>query len=374
MTESTSGTLLSPSYEQPDSPAIRILSNTQWFTGRTLNGRPIVADELAGKRRSQTLRALLRPQNLHAVVLNGASRTLMLLCLLRRLLGADRWQLISIDLILSAPRSLRERAKAVLMRRLLRAVDLFIVYFKDTAAVEKAYGIDPRRIRYVPFKINDYHQVRSTPTTDEGYVLACGRSNRDYGTLYRAVADLTTPVVVLCQDNADLERHGTELRSEGLPEHVTLVTDDGTSDSWISWISRARCVVIPVLPDVLSPAGVGTYLVAMALGKCVIVTEGLATRGVLSQDMAVIVPPKDPAALRDAIRRVLGDRGFRERVARAGQRYALALKDVDRLADDVIDCVAPTITEQWDRRNNARSEWAPAAIDRRGRGERRGVE
>lgn len=354
MAESISRPATPASHNWAGPSSVHLVSNTRWFAGRRWNGRPIVATDLEGMGLWQALFSVLRARDLDALVLNGATRTLLICCLWRWLVGPGRWRLISVDLILSSPRTRLERLKAAIMQRLLRRVDVFIFYFRDTGAVEKAYGIDPLRIRYVPFKVNDYDRVRSTPTTDEGYVLACGRSNRDYETLLRASVGLSARVVILCRIDDDLKHYGTELQSGGLPENVTLIGDDGSSASWISWISRARCVVVPVLPGVLSPAGISTYLVAMALGKCVIVTEGLATRGMLDDRTAVVVPASDPAALRDAIQRVVNDCELRERVAHAGQQYALALKDVNRLAQDVVECIGPSIEQRWAEMNLGR--------------------
>jgi glycosyltransferase involved in cell wall biosynthesis len=86
---------------------------------------------------------------------------------------------------------------------------------------------------------------------------------------------------------------------------------------------------------VLKASGISTYLVAMALGKCVIMTDSPATQGLIDDGHAVVVPPCDPAALRDAIARVASDAAFRERTAAAGKAYASALGDESRLAADI---------------------------------------
>jgi glycosyltransferase involved in cell wall biosynthesis len=63
----------------------------------------------------------------------------------------------------------------------------------------------------------------------------------------------------------------------------------------------------------------------MALGKCVLITSGPTTDLILNNELAVIVPPEDPPALRDAIKKVFSDDGYRTRIAKAGQKYALSL-------------------------------------------------
>jgi len=73
----------------------------------------------------------------------------------------------------------------------------------------------------------------------------------------------------------------------------------------------------------------------MAMKKCVIVTEGLATRGML-KDEAVIVAPKDPEALAVAVTRVWTDDVLRRKTAESGRRYAERCGGESRLLSDVV--------------------------------------
>jgi glycosyltransferase involved in cell wall biosynthesis len=74
----------------------------------------------------------------------------------------------------------------------------------------------------------------------------------------------------------------------------------------------------------------------MALGKCVIITEGPATRGVLTEKEVVLVPAGDPAALADAMRGVWSDDARRRDIAARGRRFALALQGEERLLGDIV--------------------------------------
>jgi glycosyltransferase involved in cell wall biosynthesis len=105
--------------------------------------------------------------------------------------------------------------------------------------------------------------------------------------------------------------------------------------SWIDFLSRATAVILPILPGKLSPSGLSAYLVSMALGKCVIITDSPATRGLIDRGEAVIVPPRDVDALRDAVVRIANDDQYRRKVAAKGHRYALSLEDEARLARDI---------------------------------------
>src|SRR5262249_13719243 len=134
----------------------------------------------------------------------------------------------------------------------------------------------------------------------------------------------------------EAEMHGTRFSGEDLPENVEMVADDGTPESWNRWIARATAVVLPIEPGMMSPSGIGTYLVAMALGKPVVITDSPSTRGILDNGQALIVPPRDSEALRAAVRQLAENAGLRERVAAAGRAYACSLGGEERLARDVL--------------------------------------
>lgn len=323
--------------------ALRIVTNTPWFAGRSAGERALRAEALSPGDPAGLLRDLAALRRADLAVINVAPRQLLLAAAAKRALPGVQPYLVSVDLILRRPTGLRQQLRQRAVRALLQAVDLFILYFKDTAELCRIYGIPTDRICYVPFKVNDLAAVRRTATRDEGYLLACGQSNRDYATLCRAVTGLPYRTVILAPLGPDAQRHGTRDLPDRtrLPRNVEPVNDDGSSASWLRWIAGARAVVLPIEPGMLSPSGIGTYLVAMALGKCVIITESVATRGLLDAQTAVIVPPGDVAALRRAVVQVAEDEAWRRNIGDAGQRYALALGDEARLADDIARAVLP---------------------------------
>ncbi len=127
-----------------------------------------------------------------------------------------------------------------------------------------------------------------------------------------------------------MAENGTPLSLDDLPANVRAVEDDGSAGSWLEQMRRARIVVLTTLPSSIRAIGVTSYLMAMALKKCVIITDGPATRGVLS-DEAILVPAADPAALADAIERVWNDPKLREETAAKGRAYAEQLGGTERL-------------------------------------------
>jgi glycosyltransferase involved in cell wall biosynthesis len=237
-------------------------------------------------------------------------------------------------------RSLKDYLIAMGKRFMLKGVDHFLLYMKETEGYQRYYGILERKIHYLPFKINSYDYVMSRTCEDLGYLFTGGVSKRDYDTLLEAVRGLKYHVLVLMPPNSTSKVHGTKISSENLPPNVEVVHDDGSPESWVDYMSRAKLIILPIKKNTISPSGISTYLTAMALHKCVIVSEGPATRGVIPEGAAVIVPPADVKHLQQAIIKCCEDDGFREGVASKGYNYAISLKDHERLIGDILNFVA----------------------------------
>lgn len=314
-------------------PPVRILSNTHWLDGYTIRRRRAFVEHVF-KRPTIAEFIRVRPWCCDAAMMNINTRWVLALCAMKWLMPWLRLRVLALDLVLTRPHGFSERCRFWIRRWLLKKVDRFVFYFRDTAELRRLYGISAARVKYIPFKPNTLEKLQAISTSEEGFVLACGRSNRDYGLLCEAMRDLPWTCNILVS-RSDAAEHGTALDGISPPDNVRFVSDDGSVESWNTWIARSSAVVIPIRSGVLAPSGIGTYLVAMALGKAVIMTEGPATRGLLSEETAALVPAGDARSLREAIRLVLGDRTMRDRLAQAGQRYALSLGGEERLHRDV---------------------------------------
>ncbi|HYT92187.1 MAG TPA: glycosyltransferase [Gemmataceae bacterium] len=271
------------------------------------------------------------------LLLDGGEPYLWLLCLLRWLLPFSGCRFVSVDIMFVKPVTWKQRLAARLQRVLLKRVDHFIHYFKDLDGYNRYFGITPERSTYVPFKVNSWEGIppANELSADGDYIITGGRSLRDLDTFLAAMRLLTYPAVLLYHDRALMEQNGTPLSLDDLPANVRPVEDDGSMASWLERMRGAKLIVLTTLPSSIRAIGVSSYLVAMALKKCVVMTDGPATHGILS-DEAILVPPADPVALADAIRRAWEDSSLRERTAEAGRRYAEALGGSDRLLADVL--------------------------------------
>ena len=319
---------------------MKIISNTTWFDGATIAGEPVESIHTEASTLG-LLRTLWKGLSADAVVINERHRELLAFCVLRMLTGRPR-RIIAHDQILQ-PEEQATPFRIRVWRRLLREVTYFTFPYRETREIERIYGLSPSKISYVPFKVNNLESVLAYQTRDDGYILSCGRSRRDYATFCAAVEALPTKAVILAPLGDETRAHGTASDLANRPSNVELVHDDGSWESWLKWIGGATVVVVPILPPTLAASGIGTYLVAMALGKCVVITDSLASRGMLTDKEAVVVPAQNVEAMRAGIQSVLSDATLRTRVAEGGRAYALSLGDESRLARDMVDVVAQLV-------------------------------
>lgn len=249
-----------------------------------------------------------------------------------------RKPMVAVDLVLRRPKTFRAKASGLLKKFLLRRVDLFVHYFHDITGYERYYGIGADRSVFVPFKPNIRYRVDVTPDSEGRYILCLGRSMRDYDTFFKAVEKLPWPAAVPSPDFDQLAIHESRFSFalDQLPRNVEILADDGSLDSMVRILESARLVVLPILKASLCASGVSTYLNAMLMRKCVVLSEGPGASDVLT-DQALICSSEDTDALATLIRMAWEDDVLRDHTAEAGYRYALSLGGEPELRQRVID-------------------------------------
>lgn len=272
------------------------------------------------------------------IVINGATSTVFKLALHFLLKPWSKKPLVAVDLVLRIPITKKQRIFAVFKRFLLLRVDHFIHYFKDLRGYNQYYGISDARSSYIPFKVNIWGTDLSTLPLAEEYIFTLGISQRDYDTFIRAVSLIPYPAAMPEFSFKNFENRGTNFQwaQDNLPKNLRLLRDQGSKQDLIHHLARAKLVVIPTLRTSLCASGISTYLDAMYLKKCVILSEGPGASDLL-KDQAILVPPEDPKALARAIQKLWEETPLRESTAEAGNRYARALGNESDLILRVIE-------------------------------------
>src|SRR5690349_19003544 len=224
-----------------------------------------------------------------------------------------RKPIVAVDLLLNKPEGLRQRSSAFIKRFTFGRVDHFVHYFRDVSGYQQYFGIGPDRSSFVWFKANIHEQPDVEPVSDGRYVLCYGWSQRDYDTFFHAMSSLPYPAAIPRPNLSRLRFHGSRISVDpaSLGERIELLDEDESDASQVRLLRGARLVALPIVRDRIRAAGITTYLNAMLLGKCVIISEGPGVSDVLSPEQAILVPPEDPAALAGAIERAWEDAELR---------------------------------------------------------------
>ncbi len=209
-----------------------------------------------------------------------------------------------------------------LMPRLLSLVDAHVVHSEfDLRAIPAAYSLGNALVRVMPH--GPYHHV-VTSTAGPVDVLADSPFRLLYfGVIrsYKGVEDLVEAFSMLDREQASQFRlsvvgetwEGCTAPDEAIARspHANLIerVDRYVSDEELAqYVARADAIVLPYHRSSLS----GPLIIAMTAGLPTVVTAvGGLTEIVEDYAGAVLVPPRDPVALRDALLKLPARRGER---------------------------------------------------------------
>ncbi len=201
------------------------------------------------------------------------------------------------------------------------------------------HALDPAKVHMVPLGVDDRFFAPG-PAADNGYVLAVGRDMaRDYATFAEAMAGVDARAIIVASDR--------NLIGLELPPNVEVRRDVSYADLRDLY-REAACVALPTrsedFPFGADCSGQTVLLDAMAMARPVIASDRATLSDYVSDGTnALIVPPEDPASLRSAIERVLGDRQLAGRLgdaARASVVSGLTTRHVAQRLAPIIDAAA----------------------------------
>ena len=149
-------------------------------------------------------------------------------------------------------------------------------------------------------------------------LISAGAAGRDYETFVDAVRDLDVDVRI-ASGSSWIE----DAETFDMPKNVVMKTA-GTMAGLRDLYVKADVVVVP-LHDTFHATGYSVIMEAMAMGRAVISTATKCPSDFLINDeTGLLVPPGDPAALRQAVERLLGDEALREKLANAGREMMVS--------------------------------------------------
>jgi glycosyltransferase involved in cell wall biosynthesis len=223
------------------------------------------------------------------------------------------------------------RKPALIRRfRLDRHIDRIVLHSpRQVELAVRELGIPAGKLVLDPYYADtDFWQPRPE-VPEEPLVVAAGREHRDYATLAAACEGL--PVRAFVAAGSTHSPSATTHMPERWPEGFEVGTAGPVELRDL--YARAAVVVVPVVESDFQ-AGVTVVLEAMAMGKAVVATAARGWAGVIQDGVdGLLVPPGDPDALRQALSRVVDDRGLRARLGQAARQAAVARFSLPAYAD-----------------------------------------
>lgn len=204
--------------------------------------------------------------------------------------------------------SAMSRVKYAVMRWCFASVYLCVCSArKECDYYAEAFGWPRSKLDYVPLHTDPDFLLRAR-ADEEPFVLSAGRTFRDYPTLLAAFEGGRTPLTIVASPSS--------LGGATVPAGVT-VTYDIPITQLVDLIARSTMVVVPLEERQIS-IGQSVVLEAMTMGKPVIVTRVNGTVDYIEHmRTGILVPPGDPAAIRDAVDLLTRDADLRHRLGRA---------------------------------------------------------
>jgi glycosyltransferase involved in cell wall biosynthesis len=193
----------------------------------------------------------------------------------------------------------------VLLRQSLRAAARVICLgASQRVELVDAARLEPDRVLTMLIPVDEQFFAPRGDGDARG-VLTVGKDlARDYGTFLEAVAPLGV--------EATLVAHPRNLAGLELPANARLAPAGLPFTALRDEYAGAACVVLPQYSDAFAfgseGGGLTALLEAMAMGRPIVATDRAILRDYVEDGVdALLVPPEDPAALRAAVERVLGD-------------------------------------------------------------------
>lgn len=208
----------------------------------------------------------------------------------------------------------RSRLKYLFMRLVFSSIDIAVC--SSTGEVfyyREVFNWKEGRTRFVPFHTDP--QFLEVPRDEnEGYILAAGRTFRDYGTFFDAVRKIDQKVIVVASP--------WSININNIPENVSIKYDI-TMTELTELMRKSKIVVVP-LEDTKISIGQSVFLQAMAMGKAVVVTKTAGSIDyIIHLENGMLVPLRDSSRMFEAIQYLMENEDRRISIGKNAQQWVI---------------------------------------------------
>lgn len=212
----------------------------------------------------------------------------------------------------------------VMQSFVIRRLDRVITSFREGIdELQRAFGVKRDRVSVV-YNGMDVDMFQNTgEKREENALLFVGNtedSKKGLVYLFEAMTMLPENVTLtIVDDGPPKKMTAADLIKKYNLGHRVKFTGKLSYDDLVSIYSRKTILVMSSLFE-----GFGLPAVeAMSCKTPVVVTTAGSLKEVVSPDCGILVPPKDPVALKKGIMTLLGDKKLRERMGESGRKWAV---------------------------------------------------
>ncbi len=283
--------------------------------------KPLKRSGLKAKRikLSKKLPAALRPfQHVAALyrksftsdVILANRRSSLLLGLLYRLYKPKRVKLIGYEIIFNFKDNLRNKAVIQLWRIAVKKIDKLVVQTtSEREYLSSIFRISNQKFETIPFYTENAAYIGPT---EDGYIFAAGRMERDFITLLQALKQNNLPAVIVADES--LKQVLEPLKSERVSIYYNI-----PKKQYLELLQKARLVVVPLFKGAAARGQV-VILEAMKYGKPVLSSRVAGTIDYIEHtETGLLTEPENTAQMRSLLEQYfpnfdalveLGKKGF----------------------------------------------------------------
>ena len=233
----------------------------------------------------------------------------------------------------------------------IRRVDRVITSFKEGVdELHKAFRVKKERVSVV-YNGMDVEMFQNTgePREENSLLFVGNTEDTKKGLVYLFEAMTMLPeevTLTIVDDGPPKKMTAGDLIKKYKLGHRVKFTGKLSYDQLVSMYSRKTILVMSSLFE-----GFGLPAVeAMSCQTPVVVTTSGSLKEVVSPDCGILVPPKDPVALKDAIMKLLKNKKIREKMGKNGRKWAVENFSWPVAAKNTLEVYKDVIKEYRSRR------------------------
>jgi len=233
----------------------------------------------------------------------------------------------------------------------IRRVDRVITSFKEGVdELHKAFRVKKERVSVV-YNGMDVEMFQNTgePREENALLFVGNTEDTKKGLVYLFEAMTMLPeevTLTIVDDGPPKKMTAGDLIKKYKLGHRVKFTGKLSYDQLVSMYSRKTILVMSSLFE-----GFGLPAVeAMSCQTPVVVTTSGSLKEVVSPDCGILVPPKDPVALKDAIMKLLKNKKIREKMGKNGRKWAVENFSWPVAAKNTLEVYKDVIKEYRSRR------------------------